>query len=312
MLNSINEWKSSLTKGTARLTSESLWFMGRLWRNMAFHFRDTVPLWFYPVFVAVKLAPPTFLCALAGLGLALWRREPAQRVVLVWLGVWYVTFHVTGAKYARMTLSALPALFLLAAYAAVEIAPAVFGAMARLWSRAAAAPSRLGPALALGALAVALVGTEARAALAHAPHYRLYVSALGGGDRNIGYFFPHCDYFDAGLREAVAWIASHAEPGAEVCSEVEWPVRYYADQGGRADLATSTITPARGCRRGRPCYVIVQTGRLYVHNQAALARLSRTSPVHVERIRGEEVVKVYRLEPGEALFPAALPTAVAR
>ncbi len=291
-----------------RFSSESLWFMGRLWGNLAFHFRDTVPVWFYPVFFAVKLAPPTLILALAGLGLALWRRAPAERVVLVWMGVWALTFHATGAKYGRMTLSVLPALFLLAGHAAVSFASAASRVAARLRA-GAAEPSRLRPALTLGALAIALVGTEGRAAAAHAPHYRLYVNAIGGGDRRLAYFFPHCDYFDAGLREAVAWIAAHAEYGAEVCSEVEWPVRYYAVEAGRRDFATSTITRAHGCRSGRPCYVIVQAGRLYSHNQAALERLSRAAAKHVEWIRGAEVVKVYRLEPTEPLFPDQAPGA---
>ncbi len=295
-----------------RASSETLWFMGRLWRNMAFQYRDTVPPWFYPVFFVVKLAPPTMLCAVAGLALALRRRDPAERIVLVWLGVWYANFLFTGAKYARMAVSALPAVFLLAAYAAVEVAPAVHRAVAGLRGRGADAAGRLGPAAAVGALAILLVGSEARAAVSHAPHYRLYVNAIGGGDRSLDYFFPHCDYFDAGLRETVAWIAARAEPDAEVCSEAEWPVRYYADEAGRKDLTTSTITRARGCGSGRPCYVIVQTGRLYSHNQAALERLSHTEPAHVERVRGSEAVKVYRLGPGEPLFPEARAAEAAR
>jgi hypothetical protein len=49
--------------------------------------------------------------------------------------------------------------------------------------------------------------------------------------------------------------------------------------------------------------VIVQVGRLYLHNQAALERLATRTPVHTERIRDQDVVRVYRLDPGEALFP---------
>ncbi|HYY52279.1 MAG TPA: hypothetical protein VE755_05365, partial [Myxococcales bacterium] len=38
-------------------------------------------------------------------------------------------------------------------------------------------------------------------------------------------------------------------------------------------------------------------------NQEALANLSRRTPWHVERILGHDVVKVYRLLPGEMPFP---------
>ena len=55
-----------------------------------------------------------------------------------------------------------------------------------------------------------LPGTEALAAVRHAPHYRLYISPLGGGDAQVQWYFPHCDYFDAGFREAVQYVAAHA------------------------------------------------------------------------------------------------------
>ena len=50
-------------------------------------------------------------------------------------------------------------------------------------------------------------------------------------------------------------------------------------------------------------YVVVQVGRLYFLNQDAVRNLSRRAPWHVESIRGEDVVRVYRLLPGEAPFP---------
>lgn len=290
------------TAGDDRWVSESLWFMGRLWGNLVLHYRDALPVWFYPVFFAVKLVPLTLVFAVGGLGLALWRRGTAERILLTWLGFWFVSFLLTGAKYGRVTVSAMPALFLLAALAAVELTPALAAFAVRLSGGAMTVNRRGATAMAV-VLGVALAGAEAWTALAHVPHYRLYINAIGGGDRNLGYFFPHCDYFDAGLRETVAWIAAHAEPAAEITSEVEWPVRYYANQAGRSDLNTSPFTLSRGCRSGHPCYVIAQAGRLYWHNQAALEQLAHTAPVHVERINGAKVVEVYRLEPNQRLFP---------
>jgi hypothetical protein len=49
--------------------------------------------------------------------------------------------------------------------------------------------------------------------------------------------------------------------------------------------------------------VIVQVGRLYFLNRDAVTSLSRRVPWHVERIGGREVVKVYRLLPGEPPYP---------
>jgi hypothetical protein len=220
-------------------------------------------------------------------------------VLLPWLAVFLAFSLIAGAKYGRFFVSAMPAFLLLAAHAGAELAR---GAAARLAAWRGSSVASAGRWV-TAAVAVALVAPEAQAAVAHAPHHRLYLSPLIGGDQNVTWFLPHCDYFDAGVREAVEWVAAHAEPGAEVASEVEWTVRLYAERAGRTDLASSPVLAGRGCHTGRPCYVLVQAGRLYRHNEAAVAALAARSPEFVSRIRGTDAVRVYRLAPGEPLFP---------
>jgi len=187
----------------------------------------------------------------------------------------------------------MPAFFLLAGYAA-----------AVLMERARAVGKRLTlhPA-AWVAVVVLLLGSELQASIAHAPHYRTYISSLGGGDEKVSWYFPHCDYFDAGFREAVQEVASRAEPGAELATEIDWPARFYAERFGRTDLVQSLVRRDRACSANRVCYVIVQTGRHYFLNDEALRNLSLREPWHVVHIRGREVVKIYRLAPGESPFP---------
>ena len=251
----------------------------------------------------MKFAIPTVLLAVVGFVVALWRRTASHRIVLVWIAVWYVSFLITGAKYGRYFTSVAPALFLLAAHGAVVLTRAI---AVRLRSRA---PSALRFSLhrfSFAACALLMTVTEAGAAVEHAPHYRLFINAFGGGDARVTWFFPHCDLFDAGLREALATITAHAEPGAEVCSETEWPSRHYVDRAGRSDLVTSAMDEQRGCKSAQPCYVIVEPGRRYWHNQRALDQLAQRTPWHVERINGTDVAWVYRLESGESLFPSAI------
>jgi hypothetical protein len=119
----------------------------------------------------------------------------------------------------------------------------------------------------------------------------------------VQWYFPHCDYFDAGFREAVQYVAAHAEPDAELSTEIDWPAKLYAEWAGRPDLQQTLVRRGRTCRSGHVCYVVVQTGRLYFLNRDAVANLSRRTPWHVESIGGREVVKVYRLLPGEMPFP---------
>jgi 4-amino-4-deoxy-L-arabinose transferase-like glycosyltransferase len=278
--------------GSDRGVSETILFMGRLWGNLAFRGETHTPSWFFAAFAAVKFTPVVAALGFGGLAWALIRRAPAHRIVLAWVGIFVLSFVVEGAKYGRFFVSVLPAFLLLAAHAAERLAQL--------------AASRLGPPARAPALAAAFMATaapEASAALSHAPHHRLYVSPLFGGDARVGWWFPHCDYFDAGLREAVTWIAGHAEPGAEIASDVDWSVRLYAEAAGRTDLASTIFTQGRACPGMRPCYVIVQPGRLYRHNLAAVERLRLAAPVHVEQIRGRDAALVYRLAPGERLFP---------
>jgi 4-amino-4-deoxy-L-arabinose transferase-like glycosyltransferase len=274
---------------TDRSRSETYWFMGRLWGNLAFHYRGNLPVWFWGVFLGVKLALPTLALAAVGLVAALVRRRPAERLLLAWIGVWTFEFTISGGKYARFTISLLPAVFLLAAAGALLLARAIgrWGA----W-QAGSAPG-LRAQIALGAIAVASVATEAQGALAHAPEYRLYLNPLGGGDRNLTWYFPHCDYFDAGLREAMAWIAARAEPGARIASEVDWLVRYYVARDGRPDLVSSLIGSERGCGQGGSCWVVTQAGRRYGHNAAALDRLERQEPRYAVKVAGQDVVRIY-------------------
>jgi 4-amino-4-deoxy-L-arabinose transferase-like glycosyltransferase len=263
-----------------------LYFAGRVYRASEIIDLAGVPPWFFAAFAWVKLAPPTVLAALGGLVLALWQRAPAHRVVLAWIGVWVVWLCTLGGKFGRFFESLEPALVLLAGYLVASVA-AWMGERTARWAPAAA-----------GVLGLLLVGTEARAAVAHAPHYRLYISALGGGDARVTYWFPHCDYFDAGLREAMQAIARGAEPGAVVSTEVDWPASYYASAFGRPDLKVTLFRPGQACPGDRPCYVVAQAGRWYFHNLEPLARLDTQAPWHVERIRGVDVVKVYRLPSG--------------
>jgi len=267
----------------------SLFFMGRIYHNLLEFWLRGTPPWFYAVFAAVKLAPLTFLCALLGLAVALWQRRPAHKLMLSWMGVWFLVHSISGSKWGRFFVSVLPAFLILAGWMAARAVQAIRQPWPR-WSAIAAA-------------VLLLPGAEALAAVEHAPHYRLYISPLAGGDERVQWYFPHCDYFDAGFREAVRYVAGHAEPGAELSTEIDWPARLYADAAGRPDLSQTLVRRGRACRSGRICYVVVQVGRLYFLNQDAVANLAKRTPWHLERIGGREVVKVYRLLPGETPFP---------
>src|SRR2546428_12457322 len=79
----------------------SLFFMGRIYHNLLEFWLEGTPPWFYAVFAAVKLAPLTFLCSMAGLAVAAWQRRPAHKLVLSWMAVWFLVHSISGSKWGR-------------------------------------------------------------------------------------------------------------------------------------------------------------------------------------------------------------------
>jgi len=208
-------WEYARTYTTGQQTVHgSLFFMGQIYPNLIEYGLHGTPPWFYAVFAAAKLAPATFLFALAGIALALSQRKPAHKLLLSWIAVWFLVHSVSGSKWGRFFVSVLPA-FLIFAAASASWGIERLRLPAPRWAAVAAA-------------ILLLPGAEAAAAVAHAPHYRLYISPLAGGDERVQWYFPHCDYFDAGFREAVQFVARNAEPGAELSTEIDWPARLYA------------------------------------------------------------------------------------
>jgi len=281
-------------KNGGRATHLTMLFMGRLYQNTFLAGWDRMPTSFFAVFALVKQTPGVLALSVIGLIWAVWKRYPSQRLMLVWVFLWYVAHAISGAKYARFFVPIFPACFLLAASAAVFLVG--------LTRRFGFALYRAVAAL----LALLSIGPELWASITHAPHFRTYISPIAGGDSCVTWYFPHCDYFDAGFREAIEYVAKHAEPGAEVSSEIDWTARYYAELFGRQDLAFSIIRREDACRLERTCYVVVQTGRFYEANRKALEWLSGKQPWYVVRIGDVDVVKVYRLPPGESPFPNTL------
>jgi len=88
-----------------------------------------------------------------------------------------------------------------------------------------------------------------------------------------GYFFPHDEFYDDGLREAIKFVSENAPQGATIAHETPGVVRHYISDFGRTDLNSQVIssshfdvTSATG-----PVFVIFQTGRTYFENRDELA-----------------------------------------
>src|SRR5258707_4655756 len=121
---------------------------------------------------------------------------------------------------------------------------AAIGTMALIrWSvglqeklRAGLAPLRAATAI----LVLVLVGLPAWTAYASAPHYAMYTNVFGS--RYAAYFFPHDEFYDDGLNDAIRFVCELAPRNATIVTETPGVVRYYTEKFGRTDLQSRVLS----------------------------------------------------------------------
>ena len=251
------------------LGHDSYEFMGVLYNHRFTEWLRGVPWYFYFVYAAVKLPPLTLAAFAVGLPQIFRRRTGDGRYfILLWLFYWFMTFTFAGGKFTRYFTTGLPCVLIIAALG-VEV---VAGEVTRLFG------PRFEGWYVRAALAAALLLASALASAGSAPHYRLYMNALGGGADAAGDYFPHDEFYDAQARDAVGEISRRARAGARVASETPGLAAFYAQRAGRPDLtcvSLSDLPALRGLEAGD--FLVVARGRRYFSNDALITKLSQTA-----------------------------------
>ena len=247
------------------------------------------PLYFYMLFLAIKVPLLVLAAFVTGFFVSLkkWRHPGHAFVVFMFL-FWIVPYSLIGAKWLRYTLSLMPFFYMMAAVGVVALIDV------------AASGFRSEKARAIVAAAAMLIFTAAPGAVAYnrGPHYGLYTNALGAG--TAGYFFPHDEFYDDGLREAIKYVCDVAPQGAVIAHETPAVTRYYLEKFGRQDLQSHPMSAAAfdPSKLSGPAYIIVQRGRTYFENVDKIAyvwmNFRRVHEVKIEGLTAAEVfVNVY-------------------
>lgn len=271
--------------GERLLTHSGYLFAGELYKNnmSSSPFWGT-PVYFYLLFLAIKVPLMITVAFVIGLVIATRRtRHVGYAFLLFMFLLWIVPYSLIGGKWLRYTLSLMPFVYMLAAVGVVELI--------RLFQRRG---SKRG-SLAVSVVTVAVfVGLPALTAFAHGPHYALYTNVLAAD--KAGYFFPHDEFYDDGLREAISFVCEEAPNGATMAHETPGVARYYLAQFGRTDLQSQAISSREFDVRSATgaVYVIVQRGRTYFENREELDYV-RTNfrRVHEVKIDGASAVEVF-------------------
>jgi len=265
-------------------------FMGQLYSHKMTNWLNGIPWYFYLLFVFVKLPLATLAGFIAGLPL-LFRRKlgDGRYFLLLWMFLWMMTFSFAGGKFTRYLTVVFPAVLITAAIGV----QAVGSLLAKLVSANDRVRTYV-PA----ALAIVVVLFSVHAANSITPHYRLYLNSLGGGPANAGYYFPHDEFYDAAMREAMFAIAQQAPHGAQVASETPTVASYYAGRAGRPDLVCVSLSDPEALKGLRESdYVVSARGRRYFSNDEVIATV-HDSAAPVARVSLESIpaAEIYRMD----------------
>jgi hypothetical protein len=199
---------------------------------------------------------------------------------------WIVPFSLLSAKWLRWMLSWMPVIYIVAAIGLVKIFS---------WTRSLVSESRgysLLPALNAAMFLVFLVQPFWTAAKA-GPFYSLYLNPLGRGQ--AGYYFPHEEFADAGLRPTIFKICREALAGSSVGAEAPPVFAYYFHQCGRDDLHYFSLSGASLESLPPSTYLVVEDGRKYFENISFIEAItSRQDPAWTTAIDGVPAAAVYR------------------
>ena len=289
-------WRAMLNFTNYRtMGHDSYEFMGRLYPHKLTDWLRGEPWYFYLVLLGTKLPVLTLLGFVGGLGL-LFRRKvgDGRYFLLLWLVLWVLAFTFVGGKFTRYITSVLPAIIMTAAIG-VQFAARKLGRLcARVFDNQSV------KVYARAALASLVIITVFWSAVRSAPHYRLYVNALGGGPPRAGAYFPQDDFYDAYMQDAMIEIARRARPGARVASELQSVASYYAQRANRPDLVCVELSdPAELEKLTLGDFLIDGRGRTYLSNQAMLARLRTVSqPAFTIEVGTTPAADGYVLEQG--------------
>ena len=276
--------------GEGTMTHHGYLMMGRFFYDDPAHLRGGMPIYFYPLLLAVKTPLPVLIAFMVGL-VEVWkrRREPGPSFLLFMFLFWIIPFSLLSAKWLRYMLAWMPTVYMIAAVGLVKIFSWSF-ALAKSAKR-----RRLVPAMA-GALSALFLLQPAWAGATSGPYYSLYLNALGG--KRVGYYFPHDEINDMGLREAIARICERAPEGTRVGGETAPVFTYYFQKFGRDDLRYFDLSDPVGRMEAPPsAYVVVQDGRKYFENISFIQRVEFYQvPIQTVDIGGAAAVRVYRDE----------------
>jgi hypothetical protein len=273
--------------GEGNMTHHGYLMMGKFHFDEPWRLGGGMPFYFYLLMLAIKTPIPILLALVVGMvEVARRRKEPGASFLILMSLFWIVPFSLLSAKWLRWMLSWMPVIYILAAIGLVKIFS---------WTRKLVSANRSRLLIhSLNALIfVVFVAQPVWTAAKASPYYSLYLNPLGLG--RAGFYFPHEEFMDAGLRPTIFRICNEAPAGAAVGGEAPPLFAYYLHQCGRDDLHYFSLSAARLESLPPSSYLVVEDGRKYFENISLIEDItSKQAPAWTTSIDGVPAATVYR------------------
>jgi hypothetical protein len=278
------------------VTHHGYYMLGEVFPNKAYYTVWGVPPYFYFLYLAIKFPIIVLFAFLIGFSSLLFRRDRNDKylLLLVWFISWSILLMLPGGKFVRYILTLMPAFILTVAYGVM----AVLGYLYRtIYYRPH--PQRLYAVPLTTVMAFTYIFSPLAIVFNQFPHYGMFLNEIGSGFTRPGSTFPHCEYYDAGVREAMRYLCRVAPQGATVGSEVVELCHFYSTHFGRKDLQFVRLSQIYAeAVSHRPKldinYYLVQDGGKYFENVRQFEYLQAfRKPIFDYRIQGGTAVAVY-------------------
>jgi hypothetical protein len=263
-------------------------YNGRLWVTDVPVSALGIPPTFYLMLLLTRVPLVTLIGAVIGAAIAVVRRRERGFIFIrVFLVFQLIGFSIMAAKFLRYS---LPLLVIVDLTAAVGIVGAI-GWLAG-WVRPDVRRALVPVAYA------GLVGVLFAGQLQASPFFSLHRNALARWLDAEGRRFPEQGY-DVGVREVVLRIASHADPGAEIVTDVPAVVEFYLARSGRSDLVVKTFSATGLSGHATEQWVIVQQSHIAFETAELIAMLRmRHTPVVEFAVNGVRILQLFRIASG--------------
>ncbi|MBI4852799.1 MAG: glycosyltransferase family 39 protein [Acidobacteria bacterium] len=276
---------------TLTVTHHGYWMMGELYQNDAAIPLTGLPIYFYLLALAIKTQLPLLIAFIIG-AIEVFRKRTDEPYFFLrfMLLVWLIPYSIFGAKWLRYILAFMPQV---CATMAIGLS-VTYDALKLWWEKNP--QFNINTRLAFTSIVSILFLLVPTINIAiTAPFYSLYLNALG--KNKIGYYFPHDEFYDLGLREAVKYVAEVAEPKAIIANEAESVIIYYSKRFNRPDLRSQMMSNKDfKFSDEATTYVLLQDGRRYFENKQYFDLLENNYiPIKEIKVMGATAVKIYKV-----------------